>query len=117
MPWSVPKKLEAKLPFKTVEKIKINKKEQIRRAESASIPKLLQGDKQREVASLIQRLNTIKHMKEKAKDDKFAEKNRLREARERPRQEHYEQLKKQQKSEKMASLMRKKKKEKNHEDQ
>ena len=43
----VPKKLEARLPFKTVEKIKVNKKEKIRRAESESIPKLLQGDKER----------------------------------------------------------------------
>jgi hypothetical protein len=41
----VPKKLEAKLPFKTVEKFKENKKEQMRRAESLNIPKLLQGDK------------------------------------------------------------------------
>lgn len=32
MPFMVPKKLEAKLPFKTVEKIKVSKKEQIRRA-------------------------------------------------------------------------------------
>lgn len=41
----VPKKLEAKLPFKTVEKVRESKKEQIRRSESQSIPKLLQGDK------------------------------------------------------------------------
>lgn len=72
MPFIVPRKLEAKLPFKTVEKIKISKKEQIRRAESESIPKLLQGDKEREVASLIQRLNTIKHMKERSQDQKFS---------------------------------------------
>lgn len=32
LPFSVPKKLEAKLPFKTVEKVKESKKEQIRRA-------------------------------------------------------------------------------------
>ena len=76
--FAVPKKLEARLPFKTVEKIKVSKKEQIRRAESEAIPKLLQGDKEREVAALIQRLNTIKNMKEKSKEEKFAEKKRLR---------------------------------------
>jgi hypothetical protein len=37
----IPKKLEAKLPFKTVEKVKESKKDRIRRAESASIPKIL----------------------------------------------------------------------------
>jgi hypothetical protein len=77
-PFMVPKKLEAKLPFKTVEKIKVSKKEQIRRAEAQSVPKLLQDDKEREVAALIQRLNTIKHMKEKATEEKFKEKQRLR---------------------------------------
>jgi hypothetical protein len=74
------------------------------------VPKLLQGDQEREVASLIQRLNTIKHMKEQKREEKFKEKQRIREARERPRQEYYEKLKKEQKSEKMAGLMRKKRK-------
>ena len=48
-------------------------------------------------------------MKEQKKEEKFKEKDRLRVARERPRAEYYDQLKKKQKSEKMASLMRKKK--------
>lgn len=47
MPFAVPKKLEAKLPFKTVEKVRESKKAQIRRAESLQIPKLLQGEQER----------------------------------------------------------------------
>jgi hypothetical protein len=97
-----------------VEKVKESKKEQIRRAESQTVPKLLQGDQEREVAALIQRLNTIKHMKDQKREDKFKEKARLREARERPRQEYYDQLKKEQKSSKMAGLMRKKRKDNNN---
>ena len=104
----LPKKLESKLPFKSADKIKESKKEQIRRAEAQSVPKILMSDKEREVASLIQRLNTIKHQKEEKRHQKEKEKSRLREARERPKNEYYESLKKQQKSEKMASIMRKK---------
>ena len=44
---TVPRKLEERLPFQTAEKVKVSKKEQIRRAETQSIPKLLQGDKER----------------------------------------------------------------------
>ena len=75
-----------------------SKKEQIRRAESQAIPKLLQGDQERQTAALIQRLNTIKHVKEEKREEKFKEKQRLREARERPRQEYYNRLKKEQKA-------------------
>lgn len=44
-PFMLPKKLEAKLPFKTGEKIRENKKEKIRRAESEKVPRLLTSDK------------------------------------------------------------------------
>lgn len=108
LPFAVPKKLEAKLPFKTVEKVRESKKEKMRKAESLSVPKLLQAEQEREVAALIQRLNTIKHMKEQKREEKFKEKQRIREARDRPRQEYYDRLKKEQKSQKMANLMRKK---------
>ena len=111
LPFAVPHKLQAKLPFKTVEKVRQNKKARIRRAESLQIPKLLQGEQEKQVAALIQRLNTIKHMKEQKRQEKFKEKQRIREARERPRQEYYDKLKKEQKAEKMAGLMRKKRKE------
>ena len=50
-------------------------------------------------------------MKEQNREEKFKEKQRIREARERPRQEYYDKLKKEQKAEKMAGLMRKKRKE------
>ena len=71
---------------------------------------MLLSDKEREVASLIQRLNTIKNMKATAKEQKFKEKQRIKDARDKPRQDYYEAKKKQQKSDKMASLMRKKRK-------
>lgn len=56
------------------------------------------SDKEREVASLIQRLNTIKNQKSLMKEEKLKEKQRIKEARERPKTEYYDKLKKQQKS-------------------
>ena len=45
---------------------------------------------------MIQRLNTIKKEKEEKKEMKLKEKVRLTEARNKPRQEYYEKLKKEQ---------------------
>ena len=67
----LPKKLEAQLPFKTSEKIRESKKDKIRRAESEKVPRLLTSDKERQVASLIQRLNTIKNEKDMKKEQKL----------------------------------------------
>lgn len=50
------------------------------------MPKLLTSDKEREVAALIQRLNTIKNEKQEKKEQKLKEKIRLTEARDKPRQ-------------------------------
>ena len=75
------------------------------------MPKLLMSDKDKGIASMIQRLNTIKNMKQQMNESKLKEKQRIKAAMNRPREEYYEGLKKQQKAEKMAALTRKKNRE------
>ena len=75
------------------------------------MPKLLMSDKDRGIASMIQRLNTIKNMKQQMNESKLKEKKRIKAAMNRPKEEYYQGLKKKQKAEKMAALTRKKNRE------
>lgn len=50
------------------------------------MPKILMSDKERQISSLIQRLNTIKNEKSVAKETKLKEKQRIKSAMERPKQ-------------------------------
>ena len=50
------------------------------------MPKILMSEKDKNIASMIQRLNTIKNMKTEMNDSKFKEKQRIKAAQNRPRE-------------------------------
>lgn len=78
----VPKNLEESLPFKSKEKVKLlSKKEKLTKAESKIPIKELTSEEDKKVFSLIQRLNTIKKEKLKAKSEKNEERQTVKKAR------------------------------------
>lgn len=62
-PLIVPKSLSYNLPFKSKEKVKMSKKREMQTEEAEGIPKIFKSNKEKEVASLIQRLNQIRNEK------------------------------------------------------
>ncbi|EGR32753.1 hypothetical protein IMG5_071660 [Ichthyophthirius multifiliis] len=114
-PLMVSKNLEENLPFKSKEKVKqMSQKEKILKAESKLPIKQLTSEEDKKIFSLIQRLNTIKKEKIKAKEIKVQQTKIVKQARQEGETKKFQKGKKDYDKEKYKQKFSKKRKNDNN---
>ncbi|CAD8186781.1 unnamed protein product [Paramecium pentaurelia] len=101
-PLRIPNNLQQNLPFESKEKVKsLSFRERLRQQVEKNLPvKSNMTDKEKEVYSLIQRLNTIKNEKEKKREQKDINKQKIKEAQFKGQKQHLEEGKRKYKQQK-----------------